>query len=436
MTDGFQAYNRELWTLRSGIKSRIPAKVLTNKVDLHELLLARGLGGQLVPDSIVVRDSITPVAVPDDDTWIWRPDMVEGSGTGIKMVQRQSDLDDARRAHFRAYPKRGAVLTRYIGQPALLTRDGQRFKFHLRVYFLVVLSANRRDHRAAVYRAGGIALAKQVGQTFFCFTKQQEGGRGREGERGGGGGEGGGEGGREGGGGAGRKRGRGRREKRGGEGGGGGRERERDRARECGTGDCTLFTEIVVRNHCLNPLFFFFFFFLSFFLFYTNQKPYSEEVPDDDTERKARHDTHLSWGADNRWPRDFPSDLPVTCDQAFAQIHSILARVAELTLPTLEPYSESPVAYDILGCDFLVDATGRVWLLEINAGPCLLVKQNTPERVNWLSNLLFGGLCEFVLQAPTDPASLQHVAPCFIDGRAVPLTEPKAAEEAKEKEEG
>jgi hypothetical protein len=83
----------------------------------------------------------------------------------------QAEVDEMHRRHFDdpRLRKRGALLTRYIGNPALFTRsNGLKYKFHLRVYFLVVLGHDPRDNRAAVYRDGEIACAKQPWSTSFA----------------------------------------------------------------------------------------------------------------------------------------------------------------------------------------------------------------------------------------------------------------------------
>ncbi len=130
--------------------------------------------------------------------------------------------------------------------------------------------------------------------------------------------------------------------------------------------------------------------------------------------RKNVHDTHIKYGGAYIFPRDYPTEGAGKWDDVFAQIHRSLTHVAQLTLPSLrQTYEESRDAFEILGCDFLVDESLHVWLMEINSTPGYNVVDNTQARVDHISTFLYEGIKEFALCKPGD-APLTRVVPCVI----------------------
>jgi hypothetical protein len=76
-------------------------------------------------------------------------------------------------------------------------------------------------------------------------------------------------------------------------------------------------------------------------------------------------------------------------------------------------YSESDNAFEMLGCDFMVDAaTGKVWLIEINFKPGH--QQLAQAEQDTLSMVVLSGIHQYVLgyPPPTDrPSCFQSVWP-------------------------
>ena len=88
--------------------------------------------------------------------------------------------------------------------------------------------------------------------------------------------------------------------------------------------------------------------------------------------------------------------------------------MASGTAQRIRPYPGCDIGYNLFGADFLVDATGRVYLLEINAAPGF---PDADEGVNKsLSDKIFGGVKEFVVEYAED-ADLCFTARVFPSGR-------------------
>lgn len=162
IVDGKFNWDKRLWRFRCGMKSRLQADIITNKIDLHERISSQY--PEAVPSTVIVptkRLRPTPPIIPGigpDAPWIWRP---EGgfSGRGVHVLDSQRALDRVWASHFRRPTAKRAVLTRYITNPATVTVDGTPRKFHLRLYFVVVAGPDGK--RAGLYRLGEIAHARK-----------------------------------------------------------------------------------------------------------------------------------------------------------------------------------------------------------------------------------------------------------------------------------
>lgn len=320
VADGKYNWDRRAWAIRAGLKSRLNAPGISNKLRLHKILLgAGGPAAQFIPETIVIpsvqawrarksdrplpyapalklgapRDDRLP-AVPGigpDSPWIWRPEKGWG-GAGVQMFTRQADVNRA--VIELARPDEGAVLTRYVRDPACIIVDGTPRKMHLRLFFVVVVGPEGR--RSALYREGEIAYARE---------------------------------------------------------------------------------------------------------------PYAAR----DYDNPAIHDTHFRWCQERRFPRDYPGGGAAAA-AVMQQAVTMFATISRLTLARVEPYSESPQGFEVFGADLLVDAAGRVWLIEINTKPGFrLAEHDTPARIEWLSGVIFAGIAEFVLGETRD--EYQTVIPCL-----------------------
>lgn len=88
---------------------------------------------------------------------------------------------------------------------------------------------------------------------------------------------------------------------------------------------------------------------------------------------------------------------------------TILSQACSVAMPGVKWYEESQGGFEILGCDFMVDRAGRVYLIEINTKPSFNHPKDTPERIDWLSNHLLKGVIEFVIQTPEPGAHLTQL---------------------------
>lgn len=141
--DGRYAHDKRLCNFRCKVKNRIDAKLLTNKVDLHQLL-QREIPGRWICETQLVSAS---TKISDDQVWIWRPEGAFG-GEGNVTLTSQRQLEDARQEHSRE-PRTGrAIISRDIDSPLLM--EGR--KFHLRIHLLVLLTEDR--FRSYVFRDG------------------------------------------------------------------------------------------------------------------------------------------------------------------------------------------------------------------------------------------------------------------------------------------
>lgn len=155
--------DRRLWHVRAGVKSRLQILVLTNKVQLHESLLADpARRGFVCETHVVSATSSSPPKIPGPGVWIWRPG--DGwSGKDIYVFSTQDELDKIWQRYADAAPKIPALISKYIENPLLIDIDGEHHKMHLRLYFLVAVipkgTVAPEGRRAALMREGVIVNA-------------------------------------------------------------------------------------------------------------------------------------------------------------------------------------------------------------------------------------------------------------------------------------
>lgn len=84
--------------------------------------------------------------------------------------------------------------------------------------------------------------------------------------------------------------------------------------------------------------------------------------------------------------------------------------IAAGTLTRVQPYPGCDLGYNLFGADFLVDSSGQLYVLEINAAPGF---PDADRSVNEeLSSKIFGGMKEFVLDH-TASDRLKHVVQVY-----------------------
>ena len=119
------------------------------------------------------------------------------------------------------------------------------------------------------------------------------------------------------------------------------------------------------------------------------------------------HDTHVRHQKPRTFPDDFPGG-PAAAEDFRAKVLRLLDRLFTLAFPRIDWYrAESDGSFELYGGDFMMDAAGRVFVIEINSKAGFLrVKK---ER---LSRQIFGGLAEFGVrdQGPDAPYEFLRVA--------------------------
>eukprot|EP00041_Stephanoeca_diplocostata_P015169 m.287725 g.287725 ORF g.287725 m.287725 type:complete len:465 (-) comp19952_c0_seq1:208-1602(-) len=131
---------------------------------------------------------------------------------------------------------------------------------------------------------------------------------------------------------------------------------------------------------------------------------------------KDIHDTHFTWSKDCRFPRDYPKGPEAAAD-VVKKARNIMTRVCECVMPHVDKYRECDVGFELFACDFMVDSTGKVILLEVNFKPGFWIDgpAGSQERVDWLSKFLLEGIVEFVFDR--DPAHYTQLVQCFPSPR-------------------
>jgi RimJ/RimL family protein N-acetyltransferase/ubiquinone/menaquinone biosynthesis C-methylase UbiE len=94
------------------------------------------------------------------------------------------------------------------------------------------------------------------------------------------------------------------------------------------------------------------------------------------------------------YPDDFPGDKELI--KSFdKQVIELLKKYFDMAWDDIKWYSESDSAYELYGCDFMMDTDKHVYLIEINSKPGFLKTLREP-----LTKSLIGGIVEFALNNP------------------------------------
>jgi Tubulin-tyrosine ligase family len=153
---GFGVYDKRFWGLPSTIKSVLMSDAIANKTELHKRLI--DAESDAIPETIIITPNIQPRIPLEGEPWIWRP---EGGmmGQGVAVITTQSELDELWESiKGNTNKKNRALLTKYIDNPALFELDGKNYKFHLRMYLLIISDGESSEE--FLFRNGRLFHAK------------------------------------------------------------------------------------------------------------------------------------------------------------------------------------------------------------------------------------------------------------------------------------
>ena len=173
---GNDMYDKQLWNIKSYWKSIVSIPDMLNKYLLHKLLLKTNI---IAPTILIDKSEKPPnlakISKPySDQIWIWRTDNKIGGGMDVAIITNQDELDkiflEFLAKKNTASGGNNAILSKYITNPSLWINPNDKlyYKYHLRIYLIVVASKNVEENmnkikcRAGVFKYGEIVLAKKM----------------------------------------------------------------------------------------------------------------------------------------------------------------------------------------------------------------------------------------------------------------------------------
>jgi RimJ/RimL family protein N-acetyltransferase/SAM-dependent methyltransferase len=109
----------------------------------------------------------------------------------------------------------------------------------------------------------------------------------------------------------------------------------------------------------------------------------------DDLKDLDIHNTRFSGNNGKPFPEAWPSDATVTAADIMSQMVDLFKAVAIKCMPNVRPYAESHYGFEILGCDVMINSSGKAWIVEMNKNPDT---GGTPGVLKRIADALYGGL--------------------------------------------
>lgn len=165
---GYDMYDKDLYSVKSYYKSLVNAPTLVNKFFLHKEFI----NSDFFPETILIDKNKAPPKLSviskkyKDNIWIWRTDNKSGGGKDIAIITSQKEIDDIYEKFITTKHKlslggSNALITKYISNPDLWLNphNGKKYKYHLRIYYLVIVSREKNiGRRACVFKNNHIVL--------------------------------------------------------------------------------------------------------------------------------------------------------------------------------------------------------------------------------------------------------------------------------------
>jgi hypothetical protein len=158
--DGWDMFDKKFWNISSVWKSRISAPMIVNKYLLHQVFNNQFF----IPTTYFIGKSLPNIQFKSpNDVWIWRTDNKIGRNTDVEILTKYSDLisiynNFIKKKSLLSKYSTNALLTRYITNPDLIENNNLKYKYHIRIYYILVIEPDIR--RAGVYNIGEIPLAQ------------------------------------------------------------------------------------------------------------------------------------------------------------------------------------------------------------------------------------------------------------------------------------
>ncbi len=124
-----------------------------------------------------------------------------------------------------------------------------------------------------------------------------------------------------------------------------------------------------------------------------------KEYNKDDLTDMDIHNTRFRGNNGKPFPEGWPSTATVTAEDLMKQMVQLFRAVAARCMPSVRPYAESHYGYEILGCDVMVNASGKAWIVEMNKKPGTGgTAAGTPGVLERMSRNLYGGILDGYLK--------------------------------------
>jgi len=150
-------------------------------------------------------------------------------------------------------------------------------------------------------------------------------------------------------------------------------------------------------------------YFYDFYEIFSADKPYIKG----DWKNTDIHDTHLkSAGEYIVGPKDFnKSTQELFNKKIFPQMLDCMKYISKLIDGYAEPFENAKNAYEVFGCDFMVDVKFNVKLLEVNKHTGISMS-DFPDRRDEFCKLYFGKIYDLVLEPFFNPKS-EKIKPLY-----------------------
>lgn len=151
-------------------------------------------------------------------------------------------------------------------------------------------------------------------------------------------------------------------------------------------------------------------YFYDFYEIFTAEKPYKQS----DWGNKDIHDTHLKSAKKYiLGPNDFDNTTKKLFNtEIFPKMKDCMFYVSKIMDGNAKPFDNSKNAYEVFGCDFMVDNNYNVILMEVNKHTGLSMA-DFPDRKEEFSRIYFSKINDLVLEPYFTPNKSKNIKPLY-----------------------